>query len=207
MKSSKHHHGDLRAALIRAGTELIHEAGVEALTIRKVAAKAGVSHAAPAHHFRHLADLRAAIAAEGYRNLTKAMEEEIARAPEGPRNHILAAGRGYIAFARENPGLFHLMFAGPAYEFVSDELQEAADTAYDVLRRISAPLKPGPAGTEGNELLVWSIVHGFASLLLAHRDNVELHDNALELFSAMFPDLPIDDSTVSNQRVRTKCPT
>jgi len=207
MKAGKHHHGDLRAALIRAGTELIHEGGLEALTIRKVAARAGVSHAAPAHHFRHLADLRAAIASEGYRSFTEAMEKEIAHAPDTPREQILAAGRGYINFARENPGLFHLMFAGPAFEFVSEELMQVTDKAYDVLRRISAPLSPGPAGEQGNEILVWSIIHGFTSLLIGQPDKKDIQDNAIELFDAVFPDLPLRGIENSDQTTRTKCPT
>lgn len=190
-----HHHGDLRAALIKAGCALIHDEGAEALSIRKVAARAGVSHAAPAHHFKHLSDLRAAVAACGYHAFSAAMETEIAAAPDDPRARILAAGRGYIGFARENTGMFHLMFGGWCRTEEDAELTTAADGAYDVLRQICAPLTPGPAGQEGNEILVWSIVHGFSGLLLSQPDDQELQANALDLFCAIFPNLPLKDPT------------
>jgi len=186
-----HHHGDLRRALVAAGCALIAEAGPEALSVRRVAARAGVSHAAPAHHFRHLADLRAAVAAEGYRRFTRAMQHRLATAPEAPRARILAASEGYMEFARANPGLFHLMFAGAAYAFVSDELEQAAAASYEVLREISAPLAPGPAGDLGSELLVWSIVHGFSSLLVGQPGNKALQDNAVTLFEQFYPELPL----------------
>ncbi len=188
-----HHHGDLRAALIRAGTELIAEGGLDALSIRKAAALAGVSHAAPAHHFPHLVDLRAAVAAEGYRRFSRAMQSEMEKAPNTPRAQVLAAGHGYIAFACENPALFHLMFGGPAYEHVSQELEQEAAKSYDVLREIAAPFADGPAGVQGTEFLIWSFVHGFASLLIGQRNNVDLQDNATEMFDAIFPDLPLKD--------------
>ena len=190
-KKTSHHHGDLRAALIRSGAELIQDGGVEALTVRKVAAHAGVSHAAPAHHFKHLTDLRNAVAASGYLAFAAAMQAEIAHAGDAPHDIILAAGRGYITFARENPGMFHLMFGGWCDAHPSDELQLAADQAYEVLRQITAPLAPGPAGALGNEILVWSIVHGFSSLLLGNSDNTEFQENALDLFCAIFPKLPL----------------
>ena len=194
-KPGAHHHGDLRRALIEAGLALVAEAGVEALSVRKVAARAGVSHAAPAHHFKHLADLRAAIAAEGYRQFTRAMQHEMRLAEPSPQAQILAAGRGYITFARENPSMFHLMFSGPAYEFVSAELEQAAAESYDVLRQISAPLEPGPTGELGNEMLVWSIVHGFSSLLVSQPGNKEFQENAMTLFEGFFPALPLREET------------
>lgn len=190
-RKRRHHHGNLRPALIRAGIDLIREGGPEALSIRGVAAKVGVSHAAPAHHFKHLADLRAAVIAEAYRRFSASMEGEISRAPDQPQAVLTAAGRGYIAFALDNPGLFHLMFGGVHDTPITDELREAADASYDVLRRISAPLAPGPAGPEGNEILVWSIVHGFASLALTQLGSDPRAADPLELFTRIFPALPL----------------
>lgn len=192
-REKPHHHGNLRAALVAAGVALVEDGGAEALTIRKTAARAGVSHAAPAHHFPHLGDLRAAVIAEGYRRFRTMMEAEIARAPDTPRAAILAAGRGYIGFAMQHPGLFHLMFGGSAHDHKSPELIVAADAAYDVLRRISAPLAPGPAGATGNEILVWSIMHGFAGLVLANHGREGAPDDPLALFEQIFPDLPLAD--------------
>lgn len=193
VEKRSHHHGDLRAALISAGVDLIREGGPDALSIRKVAARAGVSHAAPAYHFPSLADLRTAVVAQGYRDFTVAMETEIARSEGTPRGTLLAAGRGYLKFAQENPGLFHLMFGGSKRDHANEELSEAAEDAYAVLRRVCAPLKPGKAGEKGNELLVWSIVHGLASLALAERGPVTSEGDVCELYQAIFPDLPFRD--------------
>jgi len=189
LEKRPHHHGDLRAALITAGVELVRDGGPDALSIRKVAALAGVSHAAPAHHFRSLADLRMAVIAQGYRDFTHAMEDEIARAPTTPRDHILAAGRGYLTFALSNPGLFHLMFGGANRGEIDTEFCQASDAAYDVLRRVSAPIAPGTAGVEGNEMLVWSLVHGLASLMLAKDETPAPLDKAIALYEAILPDL------------------
>ncbi|MEZ5727414.1 MAG: TetR/AcrR family transcriptional regulator [Burkholderiaceae bacterium] len=168
MSSKKpHHHGNLRAALIDAGVALIAEGGPEALSIRGVAARAGVSHAAPAHHFPSLAHLRGAIVAEGFRRFTQAMEEEIAAGSDAPRDRVVGAGRGYQRFARENPGLFHLMWGGNKCADdpeIDAELREAAGASFEVLRQVCAPITPGGAGAEGNELFVWALAHGLASL-------------------------------------------
>ena len=107
-----HHHGNLRAALIQAGLDLIQSEGPDALSIRKVAAMAGVSHAAPAHHFPSLAHLRTAVVAEGYRRFTASMEAAIAEADGTPRDVVLAACLGYLRFAWAYSGVFSLMF-GP----------------------------------------------------------------------------------------------
>ncbi len=184
-----HHHGDLRAALIAAGVSLVRKGGPDALSIRKAAALAGVSHAAPAYHFPSLADLRTAVIAQGYREFTQSMETELAGASVSPRDRILAAGRGYLRFALASPGLFHLMFGGSSRDETSDELCTAADAAYDVLRRISAPIVPGAAGAEGNEMFVWSLVHGLASLTLAKSEGAADPEAAIALYEAILPDL------------------
>ncbi|MEZ5660920.1 MAG: TetR/AcrR family transcriptional regulator [Burkholderiaceae bacterium] len=187
-----HHHGNLRAALIQAGIELIAEGGAEALSIRRAAARAGVSHAAPAHHFPSLAHLRGAIVAEGFRRFTRAMEEEIARRPDSPREQVIGAGCGYQRFAGEHPGLFQLMFGGAkcADDPVIDaELQQAAGESYGVLRRVCAPILPGPAGSDGNELFIWALAHGLASLTAAGHGTELVPGSAAERFEAVLPEL------------------
>ena len=117
-----HHHGNLRETLIAAGLTLLREHGAEGLSIRKVAAHVGVSHAAPAHHFANLSALRTAVVTAGYREFTRTMLAEIAlaeialaeqgRAVIPPRDRILAALRGYLSFAVRNRALFQMMFGG-----------------------------------------------------------------------------------------------
>lgn len=162
-----HHHGDLRAALIRAGIEILDEGGAESLTLRRCAARAGVSHAAPAHHFDGLAGLRAAIAAEGFDRFRKKMIQARETGDQSPKGHILSLCRGYLDFAVENPALFALIFScGPMDRF--EEPPSPGDaTAYGVLRAACAPFVP--EGTEPRiiETQVWSLIHGFSHLFLA----------------------------------------
>lgn len=186
-----HPHGNLRAALIEAGMELVAEGGPEALSIRKVAARAGVSHAAPAHHFANLVALRTAIAAKAHHLFAASMEDAIAEAPDTPQQAIIAAGIGYLRFARAHPGLFHIMFGGAELNPDDPDLKSAAARSYGVLTRVSAPVAHGPAGPRGTETLIWSIAHGFAALMLLGKDAPQSEEEAEALFRAIAPDLPI----------------
>lgn len=193
---SAHHHGNLRQALINAGFELLREGGPDALSIRKAAARVGVSHAAPAHHFAALTDLRTAIVAEGFRKFAVSMETEIALAPDNPRDHILAASKGYISFAQENSSVFQLMFGGTEISSDDTALSEAAQAAYAVLARISAPVKLGSDRQQNAEAFVWSLVHGYASLMLANKIGFENNSQAYQQFERIFPDLEYFKPTI-----------
>jgi AcrR family transcriptional regulator len=186
-----HHHGNLRAALIEAGVELVREDGPDALSIRKVAAQAGVSHAAPAHHFPSLAHLRTAVIAEGYRRFTRAMEAAIAETPETPRSAALGACFGYLRFARAYPGLFLTMFGTPAHRVQDPDLALAADGAYAVLARISAPF----AGSDpvDTELAIWSMFHGYASLAVGGQTMMADEVAAEAFFRRLFARLDLSE--------------
>lgn len=190
-----HHHGNLRAALIAAGRDLIREDGPDALSIRKVAARVGVSHAAPAHHFPNLAALRTAIATEAHRDFAATMEAAIAEAPNTARGALVAAGIGYLRFARANPGLFHVMFGAGAVDGTDPGLVAAADASYAVLARVCAPVAHGPEGAAGTETLVWSLSHGFAALMLGGKPDLQDPAAAERIFRAIFPDLPFTEET------------
>lgn len=193
-KKNTHHHGNLRAALIDAGIELLQEGGPDALSIRKAAARAGVSHAAPAYHFSKLEDFKIAVVAHGFRAFSASMEEEIAGLPEESKDNaracILAACRGYIRFAQQNSSMYQLMFSSTVPRHESSELQEASSTAYGVLEHISSAITPGPTGAEGVQALIWSLVHGFTSLMLANRIDFGSNEQAIRQFEAIFPELP-----------------
>ncbi len=181
---------NIREALIDAGIELVREGGSKALTIRGVAARVGVSHAAPKHHFATLEALRTAVAIEGHHRFTAAMEAAIAEAPPGPREALVATGIGYIRFSREHPGLFQVMFSDPV-DREDPAFQEAAHTSYQVLARVSAPVIHGPAGAEGTETLVWSLAHGFSALILGGKPELQDPAHAEEVFRQIFPVLPM----------------
>ncbi len=192
VKKKPHHHGNLRTALIEAGLELLQLGGPETLSIRKLAAKAGVSHAAPAHHFANLTALHSALMTEGYKIFAASMRAEIAIAPDNPRERILAAGRGYLAFAQYNEGLFNLMFGGTPRDHDDKNLEKAADDAYDVLREICAPIVKGEGGSEANELMIWSLIHGLARLVLhSKRDSINA-EQSFETWRLILPPLEFE---------------
>jgi len=191
-KKKPHHHGNLRAALIEAGLALLQTGGPETLSIRKLAAKAGVSHAAPAHHFANLTALHSALMAEGYKMFADSMRAEISNASDDPRERILAAGRGYLSFAQNNEGLFNLIFGGTPRDVDDENLRKASEDAYDVLREICAPITKGEGGSEANELMIWSLIHGLARLMLhSKRDSIN-PEQSFETWRLILPPLEFE---------------
>lgn len=164
---TSHHHGNLREALIEAGLTLLAQDGIAGLSLRKCAALAGVSHAAPAHHFDGVAGLLDAIAARGFTIFADAMEAEAARGPDEPRARLEAICLAYFDFAKAHPDLFDLMFrqvwplAGN-----SEELGVAGARAYGVLSTACGPFVPPGTEPVVVETQVWSLIHGYAVLAL-----------------------------------------
>lgn len=168
-----YHHGDLRRALLGAAeTELI-ERGVEGFTLRGVARRAGVSHAAPAHHFKDTAAMLTALAAVAAERLTATLRQRKAAAPNDPRARLVASGIGYIEFALANPALFKLLFGSERPASDDPELVRNATAAFaDLVEGIEAVAGSDPLSTPDGRVDVaaaWSLVHGAASLLIAGR--------------------------------------
>ncbi|MCA3548234.1 MAG: TetR/AcrR family transcriptional regulator, partial [Rhodobacter sp.] len=132
----RYHHGALHDALLAAAEAELAETGLEAFSLRRVARRAGVSHAAPAHHFGDVGGLLTALAAEGFRQFIAAMTSHQARAPQDPKAQIVAAGLGYIAFATERPALFRLIFSSDRPDFGAPDLAAGSEQAYDHLSRL-----------------------------------------------------------------------
>jgi AcrR family transcriptional regulator len=168
-KPADYHHGDLEPALVAAARAILEKEGIEALSLRAVARAVGVSPAAPYHHFADK-DALLAVAAEGFRDLTAAMEKRMTRETE-PTKRFLGTGAGYVAFAAANPALFRLMFGGSGQRFSAHAgLATAGMAAYDVLSKAAgeAALAVGrdPATVPMTMLTAWSVVHGLAMLML-----------------------------------------
>jgi AcrR family transcriptional regulator len=170
----RYHHGDLRRALIEATESLLAEKGPEAFSLREVARRAGVSPAAPAHHFADAAGLLTAVATAGFDGLAQALREGEARGGADPRQRLVEQGVGYVQFALRHPGRFRLMFRD-ALHADDPGLQRSGNAAFGVLEegvRLAFGIAPGePLTPEAWTALVglWSVVHGYAHLTLAGR--------------------------------------
>jgi AcrR family transcriptional regulator len=161
-----YHHGDLREALIKAGRAILEKDGVEALTLRACARKAGVSHAAPQHHFASISDLLAEIAATGFEDFVKALDRGAARSAV-PVEKLKAMGQSYVAFARERPAVYQLMF-GVAAPLSSERLRAARIAAWKQLADAVSAVA-GPDDKEAKAMQVWSAVHGFSMLVIGQQ--------------------------------------
>lgn len=155
-----YHHGNLREALLDAAEALLSKRGIEGLTLREVARRAGVSHGAPYHHFTSRDALLAALAERGFTDLGRAMQ---AAAGVTPRDRLVAICEAYVAFAAVHPTRFRLMF-GPllASKALHPGLQAAAEHSFFALLEAARAVSP----TEAMPLALagWSMAHGLAHL-------------------------------------------
>src|SRR5262245_11243232 len=134
-RAQPYHHGNLRAALLQAAEAELEAEGIEGFSLRGVAKRAGVSHAAPAHHFSDANGLLTGLAAEGYRRFVAAQEARQKVAPSDGMSQLVAAGLGYIDFALAHPALFRLMFSSGRPDHEAPELSAAGAEAFGRLVR------------------------------------------------------------------------
>lgn len=164
MTERPYHHGDLRAALLAAGEAELTERGVEGFSLRSVAKRAGVSHAAPAHHFGDVRGLLTALAAEGFRRFQAAMDAQEATTTD-PRERAARAGLGYLDFALARPALFRLIFSSTRTDFTDPDLVSAGNTAYRHLVGLIDDL----GGDRFDVAALWAMSHGIADLSVGGR--------------------------------------
>jgi AcrR family transcriptional regulator len=157
-----YHHGDLPAALIAAARELLAEGGTEALSLRAVARRAGVSAMAPYRHFSDKEALLAAVAADGFRAFAAALEAADRSVPAD--RALLEQGVAYVRFACAQPALFRLMF-GPPRQGPHPALKHDEALAHGVLAARVAAETPAPL-RQARTLACWSVVHGLAALII-----------------------------------------
>lgn len=154
-RKATYHHGDLRSALLRATAEVLEKQGLEAITLRDVARRAGVSHNAPYRHFTDRNALLAALAEDGFRDLGKALEGKPG----------IRMGEAYVRFGLAHPARFRLMFGGSLQLRDHPALRDASDFAYQALLRAVRARQEVP-DPEIAAAAAWSLVHGLANLLL-----------------------------------------
>lgn len=168
-RRDSYHHGHLRQALLEAARGLINEAGVEKLTLREVARRAGVTTGAPYHHFADKAELVYALARESLEELDRVSQAALEGIHE-PREQLRAIGVAYVLYAVDHPAEFRLMFR-PEMGAPFDFADPGTAPVFRILIRVVAACRAA-AGVAGNDGLdaaaisAWSLVHGLAALLV-----------------------------------------
>jgi len=162
--SKPYHHGSLRADVIAAAVAEVEAVGAAGVSLREIARRAGVSHAAPMHHFGDKTGLFTAIATEGFRMSAEAIEP-VAFGTFG----FLDGGAAYVAWAIEHPGYFEVMYRPGLYRADDPDLMAAKDAAFNILDGSGAALADhwDIDDPRGLVLAGWSLCHGLATLLLA----------------------------------------
>ncbi len=170
-KKKTYHHGDLKNALIKAGVEILAKDGVSGLSLRKVAMRAGVSHAAPYSHFADKQALIAAISTEGFRQLYERVSAVAEEYKSQPQKQLVEAAWAYVQFALDDPDRFKVMFSG-----VLEKEKEYPDFVAESQRNfqlvkmiVEANQASGVLRSGASDLVAlsaWGIVHGFIMLLL-----------------------------------------
>ena len=171
-KRAAYHHGDLRQKLLDVTEEIILENGVDGFTLREAARRAGVSPAAPAHHFRDARGLLTAVALLGFREFGEALRKADEAGGADPESRLHEQGLAYVRFALEHPARFQLMFREEKLDAMNEEFAAAAKQSYEVLEGAvraatgTPPAQPLSESGYGFLLANWSVVHGFAHLAL-----------------------------------------
>jgi AcrR family transcriptional regulator len=156
-----YHHGGLRAAVLAAAGKMIEKEGLAGLSVREAARRAGVSHNAPYRHFPDRDALLAALAAEGFSQLSKALGNRAGR----------ELGEAYVRFALAHPQRFRLMFGGQVALDKYPELHAQAQATHE---RLTAAFAGLGAEAKFAAAAAWSLVHGLAHLILdGHFENEE----------------------------------
>lgn len=165
LESPKYHHGDLRRAVMDGALELARSSGVEALSLREIARKIGVSSAAPYHHFKDRQSLLMELSIEAYQRLFDDMRNACAAA-SGPRNEIEAAALAYLHFGRENRAEYAILFAGEAGGHPrAAEMMAVADACLGLVRTAIARLSNLPPQQAAEAAFAaWSLLHGILQL-------------------------------------------
>ncbi|MER9655220.1 TetR/AcrR family transcriptional regulator [Mesorhizobium sp. M0152] len=165
-----YHHGDLRREIIETAMAMLHEDKGWQFTLREVARRAGVSHAAPYKHFPDKAALLAEMALLGFEGLHKAMTTAKAKGPGPLRDEFFAVGRAYVRFGTSNPGLYRLMFSAEAGKAVNVHLSESALAVFGVVTEL---LERGQAegvlrkrDVRGRAAACWAQMHGITMLTM-----------------------------------------
>jgi len=174
-EDTPYHHGALRDALLEAAERVLERDGLAGLTLRAVAREAGVSHAAPTHHFDDLTGLVSELAAIGFRQFNAAMAAAESIGGSGLEK-AMARAKAYVAYAQAHPGMYGLMFRTERVDMSRPSLHEAASASFAGLAGAIGASRHEQISEQALSLeqaaaiaRAWSLVHGFTMLLLDGR--------------------------------------
>jgi AcrR family transcriptional regulator len=174
-EAAPYHHGALHGALLEAAERVLERDGLAGLTLRAVAREAGVSHAAPTHHFGDLTGLVSELAAIGYRQFSAAMTAAAATGTSLTEK-ATARAKAYVAFAQAHPGMYGLMFRAERLDMKRPSLHEAANASFAGLAGAIGASRHEQISEQALSLdqaaaivRSWSLLHGFTMLLLDDR--------------------------------------
>lgn len=191
---NSYHHGDLRRALLATAAEMIDEDGVDAISMRKLAARAGVSRTAAYHYFPNKQEMLCALAIDGFLRQMEALD--IASSAGGLREQLSRFLRSYVRFSADNPEYYELMLGGNLWRTgqATGELRKVGDIAFRNLRKQVAKWQEyGFIDPDADNLrvtqVVWCSAHGISRLMI---DGVYVHQTALDAICDATVDALVD---------------
>lgn len=195
-RRSPYHHGDLPAALLAAVGRQVASEGVAAVTLRRTARLAGVSHAAPAHHFGDKRGLLTAFARQGQELLAAEIEQGVAAAQPGSRQRLAAIAVAYVRFGVRHAAHFAVISRPDVIDADDADLRAVGQPNFD--RLLVAVREHQEAGWRAERpprelaVMLWSAVHGLVDLWLSGLVDPELKEGGVEPFAVSLVELLLD---------------
>jgi AcrR family transcriptional regulator len=172
---AKYHHGDLRKALIAIAIDLLAEDGVQALSLRKIAQKAGVSHNAPYMHFADKEAVLVAIAEEGFRLLAVDVDSAISQVGGNTREQLIAASQAYVRFAIGHPDRVQVMFRPvepTKYPSLVETSQASLNRLFELVKYGQENGELNSGDTQAMTKAIWAMAHGISAISIAYKTSI-----------------------------------
>jgi AcrR family transcriptional regulator len=196
---SKYHHGDLRNALVEIATELLAEEGVQGLSLRKMAQRAGVSHNAPYMHFADKEAVLAAIAEAGFRSLAVEVQAAISQADCSTRHQLVAASNAYVKFAIDRANHVQVMFHPfdlEKYPSLLIASQASLNLLFELVKSGQEQGELKSEDIQGMTKSIWAMIHGIANISISYKTNILPGQNSTEDTVSMFVNFLLDGLAV-----------
>jgi AcrR family transcriptional regulator len=187
IEGRRYHAGDLPGRLLREARDMLEEGGLKQLNLRALAARSGITAASMYHHYDSKRALLAELAALGFGELRRSLEQADRDAVAGGR--LRAWATGYFAYARAEPAMFALMFDPEIAELpvVAEARDAALARLHQVVEEVVEALGRGGAPVAKITLAVWAAAHGAAGLSAARPGQPELIEDVITGLDALFP--------------------